>query len=254
MFTFVPVRRIPGLPLQKKEQRILDRLNEGREISDQEVIDCIRSIPRHYAVGPTSGTDGSSPASVRYDRTGAQVVTQAHGKYFESSVRGKLFAASETGSGTAPGTTVSTTAALVLYNPQGSGIVLAIKKRAVTYFSGTLGTGTMFDCGLGNATQTAPSGGTALVTRSLCIGNAAAGVGLARVGATVVAPLVLWPAFYLAPELASSVTAPQNGTEDIDGAICVLPGCTYQMQAVAAAGTSPLICPAVMWEEVPIPS
>jgi hypothetical protein len=47
-------------------------------------------------------------------------------KYYEASHRGVLFAACEQGTGVAPGTT----AALVLYNLQGSGKRLSIKKVA----------------------------------------------------------------------------------------------------------------------------
>src|SRR5437867_6626845 len=69
--------------------------------------------PTTSRVGPTSQADGSYTQN-RSGKTGEQVLTQAHGKYYEASHRGVLFAACEQGSGVAPGTALGTTAALVL--------------------------------------------------------------------------------------------------------------------------------------------
>ncbi len=206
------------------------------------------------SVGPVLGADGTTPATGRQSKTGEAAVAQAHGKYYEASSRGVLFAACDQGAGVAVTTAISTTSILSLYNPVGSGKRLSIKRRYAVYFSGTIGTGVLYDCVNNNPTQAAPSSGTVLSSTNLDVGNQSgvAAVGVVRVASTVVAPVAVIPAAYLAPELATSVTAPQQNYEDLDGCITIEPGCSYQMQAVAAAGSSPKLSPAIIWEEIPI--
>lgn len=182
-----------------------------------------------------------------------QIVSLAHGKYFEPSVRGFLFAACEQGSGVAPGTALGTTAFFVLYNPANSGFRLSVKKANVGYISGTLGAGTLYHCVLNTLTQTAPSGGTLLTTQCADVGGGFTGVGVARVGATVVQPLAYRPFVTLNAMLASTATNPIDLWEDLDGEIVLEPGTTYQMQAIAAAGSTPKLTVGVSWEEIPIP-
>jgi hypothetical protein len=202
-------------------------------------------------VGPVSNADGSNNQN-RTAKTGELVVSQAHGKYFEASHRGVLFAACEQGSGVAPGTALGTTAALVLYNPQGSGKRLSIKKVAVGYISGTLGAGTLYHCINNSATQTAPSSGTALTPVASDVGNTATPVGQARAGATVGQPVAYRPFVTLSAELASTASPMQDLYEDIDGEIVLEPGTSYQLQSVAAAGSTPKITAGVTWDEITI--
>lgn len=202
-------------------------------------------------VGIATGGDGTQ-TQVRAGKQSETIVSQAHGKYFEPSSRGYVFGASDQGTGVAPGTTLSTTACLTLYNPQGSGKRLVIHKVSVAYRSGTLGTGVMFHCLNTSATQTVPSGGTAMTVVCLDAGASPASVGVPRTGGTVVAPTAIRPFTYLPPMLATSVLGLATVETDIDGEIVVEPGCSYQLQSVAAAGTSPLVCPSISWEEVPI--
>lgn len=208
-------------------------------------------------VGQTLGADGTEPDGGRQGKTGEAIVGKAHGDCYEAASRGVLFAAADQGVGVAVGTTLSTTAMLVLYNPQNSGKRLAVVRRSLVYFSGTFGTGAAYDCILKNPGQTVPSGGTLLTSQCLDAGYisaAAAPVGAVRTAATVDTPTIIAPIAYLAPELATTVTAPQFGAEWLKGAIVIEPGCSYQVQAVAAAGTSPKVSLAVWWEEVPIVS
>lgn len=201
-------------------------------------------------VGPSYNADGTTPA-LRFGKTSEQTVGQAHGKYYEAASRGVMFNACAQ-AGVAPGTSLGTTACLVLYNPPGSGKRLAIKKVSAGYVSGTLGAGTVFHCVLGTITQTAPSSGTLLVNNCCDVGNANAGVGVVRTGATVVQPVAYRPFFSTGAELATTASAMQEMTEDIDGEIVLEPGCTYQIQGITAAGSTPLIAPGITWEEIPI--
>jgi len=54
--------------------------------------------PTTSRIGPESAADGSYTQN-RSGKTGEQIVTNAHGKYFEASHRGVLFAACEQGTG-----------------------------------------------------------------------------------------------------------------------------------------------------------
>lgn len=208
--------------------------------------DTVQSI-----VGPQSKADGSYQ-SIRSDKNANTVVVLARGKYYEGASRGVMFAACEQGTGVAPGTALGTTAAFVLYNPAGSGKRLAIQKVNLGYISGTLGAGTVYHCVNTSTTQTAPSSGTALTAVCCDIGNAATPVGLARVGATVVQPVAFRPYVSLNAELATTATNPVDLWEDIDGEIVLEPGTSYQIQSVAAAGSSPKVTIGCTWEEIPI--
>ncbi len=210
------------------------------------------------AVGPVLGADGTTPATGRQSKTGEATVTQAHGKYYEASSRGALFVAAGQGAGTAPGTALGTTAYFALYNPPGSAKRLSIKRVRNGYISGTLGAGTLFHCmnpmAAGTALPAKPTGGTALTAYPTDVGNQSGvvAVGLPFVGATVTQPVIYGPICSLFAELASTANGLQQVNEDVDGEIVVEPGYCYQIQAVAAAGTSPLLSPSVVWEEVPI--
>jgi hypothetical protein len=247
------VRRRPSAQLTGPQRQALGRVREGREASDDEVIRAIRSIPKHYAVGPTLGALGTTPATPRYGTTGESITAPAHGKYYEAASRGVLFSACQQGTGTAPGTALGTTAFLALYNPAGSQKRLVVGKVAIAYVSGTLGIGILYHCIDKTTTQVAPSGGTALTVVCTSLGNNPPASGVPRVNATVAATLVAYRPFCtLPPFLASTAVQPFAVVEDMDGELVVEPGCSYQLQAIAAAGTSPLLLPGITWEEVPV--
>jgi hypothetical protein len=199
-------------------------------------------------VGPLPTADSNSMTS-RGGRTGEVITQPSGGSNKERVRRGQCYYAAAQGAGVAPGTALGTTAHLVLYNPQNSGVLVVVRRVYDTYFSGTLGTGTMYHCVNQTTTQTAPSGGTLLTNSPALGGNNNASVAVCRTGATVVQPTIIAPFAYLPPELATTVTQLQPQYEDTEDGIQLLPGTSYQLQAVAAAGTAPLLAPAVFWEE-----
>lgn len=205
-------------------------------------------------VGPQLLPNGSLPQTTpRLDKTTAAVVTQAHGKYAEAVINQKVFSACEQGTGIAPGTALGTTAAFVLYNPATSGTRLILCKVYVGYISGTLGAGTLYHCIDKTTTQAAPSGGTALSVVCNDIGNGASSVAVPRVNGTVASTVVAYrPFITLNAMLATTATNPVDIGDDMDGELIIEPGCSYQLQAVAAAGTSPKLTFGAVWEEVPI--
>lgn len=210
------------------------------------------------AVGPVIGADGSIPASGRQGKTGEAIVAHAHGRYYEPSSRAVVFSAGSQGVGVAPGTALGTTALFALYNPVASGKRLAILRASIGYVSGTLGAGVILHCAnpfIAGTAVAAPSSGTLLTNYCTNIGNqsGAASVAVARTGATVTTPLaVLGAICSLQASLASTAVAPWQVIDDVGGLIVVEPGFCYQIQSVAAAGSTPLVTPSVTWEEITI--
>ena len=202
-------------------------------------------------VGPIVQGDGVYSAA-RLDKTGAMVVSSAHGKYHEAASRNKLFIASIGVAGVAPGTALSTSPALILWNPTASGILVSIKQVWVGYVSGTLGAGMLVHSR--NASQVAaPTGGTALVP--VC-GNLNGVVGTAQAftGSTISATSTLVrPSMSMGAALASSVDFPSVVMDEVDGGIAIPAGVAWCYQGIAAAGTSPLLSLAVVYEEIAIP-
>lgn len=181
----------------------------------------------------------------------ATEITQRHGKLYNPTFGARLFSAMTAVTGVAPGTAIGTTAAFALHNPYGSGVNISIITARMGYISGTLGAGSVFHCVNTNNQAAAPTG--TAITEIPGIGNGAAGVGTALTTATLAAsPTPLYPMCSLQASLATSVTQPWLAKDDVDGAIIIPPGCTYSLEAVAAAGTSPLVVFGVTWEEVPV--
>lgn len=208
-------------------------------------------MPRLVAnVGPYYGGAGTNNVvGVALDKTGDQRIAMAHGKYYVANEDGKMFGAVHN-AGDAPGTTISTTACACLYNPVGSGVNLSVCKVSIGYVSGTIGTGTMFHCVNMTTTQTAPTG-TAATGGVVNLGGGGAGQGQYFSTATVVAPKAYRPFVTLDPMLATSVLGLPLKVEDMDGEILLPPGTSYQIQSIAAAGTSPLFAVGIVWRELP---
>ncbi len=209
-------------------------------------------------VGPTLGADGSSgPATGRQGKTGETTVALAHGAYYEAASRGACYVACAQ-AGVAPGTALGTTAFLALYNPIGSKYRLAIQKVSVGYVSGTIGAGVLMHCAnvlsAGGTTPAVPSGGTLLTSQNCNIGNQSAPTaqGVARTGGTVTTPVAIRPFASLTAILATTAVGLYQVIEDVAGEFVIEPGQCYQMQAIAAAGSTPLLAPGISWQEIPI--
>lgn len=200
-------------------------------------------------VGPQVKGDGAY-ASVRADKTGAGVVTDAHGHFYEAVARGNVYAAINSAV-RALTVSLTTTAGLGIYNPANSGKNLVILKTAFRYGSGTLAAGYMLHA-IFPATAASVTG-TALTPVNLLTGQASGSVARAF-------ELMTGAATAVQVRLAKSVgamTTDQSTTawtdvnrEILDGAIVVAPGNAYGIISVTGAGTSPTIMAEYVWEEV----
>lgn len=197
-------------------------------------------------VGPQHVSDGS-PADIRQGKDSEVIVQDAHGRYYEASLRGKIWVASTAVAGVAPGTALSTTPPLALWNPPGSGVNLSIILSALGFVSGTLGAGSLVYAQV-NSQTTAPTGGTELVPVSCLIGGTGARVGRAFQGSTLAStPALLRPGHIIGTTPTTPASAPSKDL--LDGEFTVAPGGVLVLQGVAAAGTSPLVLISLSWEE-----
>ena len=143
-----------------------------------------------------------------------------------------------------------------MFNPSGSGKRIKIMRVTGGYISGTLGAGTIFHCaivnpGPGNAPVV--GSGAALTPNNMDIGSANNSVASCfALGTLTASPTPLYPFATVNAELASTATNPTQLEEDVDGNIVLEPGNGWCLEAVAAAGSTPLMSFGVLWEEVPI--
>lgn len=200
-------------------------------------------------IGPLTNSDGAV-TTLRGERTGSGCVVFGHACYSEPSSRGNVMTASNAAAGVAPGTALSTTPPLAIWNPVGSGVNLHIHSVSVGYVSGTLGPGSIV-YGYVPSQGTVPTTGTEITPVCNKLG-APRGIARAFTGSTVNAtPLLLKPAFIMGAFVGGANNCPAPAVDIIDGAICVQPGSVFVIQGVAGAGTSPLVILSATWEEVP---
>ncbi len=181
------------------------------------------------------------------------VVQMARGRLHEAALWGNLFIASTAVAGVAPGTALSTTPPLAIYNPINSGKLVSIQQVFLGYVSGTLGGGSMVHAHVATQAGVAPTGGAELVPVPGLLSNIRPSARVYQ-GATLAAvPTIVRPSFVLGAGLASTATLPMPpAMDEVDGGIIVPPGVVWCFQGIAAAGTTPLVLIGVVYEELPI--
>jgi hypothetical protein len=191
----------------------------------------------------------------RMGRTREMAVADAHGRYFEVVRTGRVYTASTAAAGVAPGTALSTTPPLTLWNGA-SGIIAAIIGAMVGYVSGTIGAGTLALATTAQSTK--PTGGTALTVQSNRMGDTSTGQILAFSGSTLTAaPTLVAPVAVLNATLA---TAPSSGgfpaasptLIELGSLYHLWPGNAACLQGIAAAGSTPLVILALCYEVLEI--
>lgn len=208
-------------------------------------------------VGLRNDPDGvTGNDAVRVTRDGAQVVSQAQGKYLESAIRGRVYTGSSASTGIALIVPAVTGGHPTLWNPADSGRYISVVRLRLGYVSGA------------NAPTTVEWAYT-LNTGS------AAGAGLAITAATLVAPIGVvggaldykakWspttntftaaPTFFrsaglsLFTGLAATAVAPFQLEADYDGDLVLAPGAAISL-CTQAATTTALFQVSVTWQEI----
>ena len=189
--------------------------------------------------GIQSVNDGNI-ATARMGRQGDLVVSELHGRYYETAVRGNLFGITG-GLTTTTAAGAATFTGLCVVNPAGSGYNLAVNKVFIAQpvaLTAETELGVMYGA---NVTATTP-----LTT----IANRMAG-GRASV-ATASAGLTLQNAMTSFIVLSSGGTAvqPVNHSFDLEGGLIIPPG--YTLASYTSRITTTACVFGFQWEEIPI--
>ena len=179
------------------------------------------------------------------------LIVNLHGALAELARSGALFHGSTDVTGVAPGTAIGTTGPIALANPIGSNVDLYVQRAVCHYKSGTLGVGHI-DWIAHLANLILPTG-TAIGAINGRIGGAEPVGRLLDAATVLTGGLLFRPFAYLAPYLATTVTAPALiGKDEVKGAIVIPPGTSVSLQETGDGGTSPLVRYGIMWSEAPV--
>ena len=200
------------------------------------------------SVGPQSKAFGDGTSTpVRLGRTGSQIVTELHGRYFEAMRVGIGFSAANQAAQATTVALATTWTGIGLYNPVGSGKILVPNK-----FKWALSVAPAAISVIGLLTSFATTGGVTAQTTPLTpqcnqIGNAARSVGIALSAATITTPTVLATCYdgFTAAALPGP-TVPV----DFEGVFGILPGGfvgIYTLTATTGIGF-------LSWEEIDMPT
>jgi hypothetical protein len=203
-------------------------------------------------VGRQSLAEGAN-GKARQGNDGALVFIPGSAAYYQLVKDGLVYIAQTAISGVSPNTSIGTTAGAALYNPVDSGKNLVLIRTSVGYISGTLAAGAVSYC-VNTNTVAAAVTGTAMSVRNALLGQAAGNVGQALTTATLpAAPTPVRTMCNLTPILASSVVAPWQANDEVNGELVIRPGACVSLQGTLGAGSSsPLVVFSFTWAEVPV--
>lgn len=197
-------------------------------------------------VGVQNNSDSTTPITHRYGQQGDALSSDLHAKYYEQTVRGKMFSVNT------QGTAITTTAALAttwtglgIANAAGSVVNLVLNKFTATQFA------------VGAAATIGLMGGVGVLAASLSVqsrligaGTAAATTTTASAGATISTPVLITTFGSLGSVATTGYGLEPGIYVDLDGSIVIPPG-SFVVTYTSIATTSALnfgFC----WEEVPI--
>lgn len=158
----------------------------------------------------------------------------------------EIFVAS-TQAGVATSTGLSTTqTGFTLTNPAGSGKTLVLLQVSAAFTSAPAGAATLVLAANVNPVAAAVTQTTPLTVRKANLGVSGSGVGLAASAVTLPAAPVVVRGLG-GPVAASSISQPQV-VDNIDGALCVAPGCAVSVNSLTTAVSAVI---SMVWKEVP---
>lgn len=206
-------------------------------------------------VGPRVASD-TTDIELRSDRTGAQVVTDAHGRYHEGAARGQIFsldsdAVTLASANTTKGALGTLKFIVGFWNPPNSGKVCSILRATVATTSGTPAGPYFYNFVPNMSTVSSASTGT---VRSMYLGSAAASVVRPQVNvALAVLPADTTTVGIQLGTLGGPAAVAATGTvlsvaEEVAGSIIVPPGTLFGITCVGA-GTTHIVQSTLVWEE-----
>jgi hypothetical protein len=195
--------------------------------------------------GSTVESDGTI-GIVRRDKTGATVVTDAHGRYQEASLRGNTYFACNSAS-QALSLNSTTATGLILTNPANSGKNLIILELCVALLTAPAGISSLILTGQLVQSASAVTHTTPLTVRNTLVGNSATGVGLADSAATIIGNTIARPVGG-GPVATGSVTSAFI-KDEIAGSLILGPGTHISLQCLTTAIS---VIASMTWEELSV--
>lgn len=206
-------------------------------------------------VGQQAAASNNAIVNARSGQLGDQIISELHGRYYETTYRGNSFLLSVS---TAAAVTAYTggaagTPMLALFNPVGSGRNAVILKASVgnvvaASAAGTVAFGLYFGstAAITQATTTAPwSMATQLQSGSVMTGFR----NVALTGGSAANNVIAVASYYWAT--AAGAVQVTGGPVDLEGSVIIPPG-SYLALGGSAALTSATWIGSLQWEEVPV--
>lgn len=206
-------------------------------------------------VGPPSAAANNAIVNGRSGQLGDAIVSELHGRYYETTYRGNSFllsvstaAAVTAYTGSAAGTPM-----LALFNPVGSGRNAVINKAAVANVVAASAAGTV--------TFALYFGATAAITQATVVvpwsmntqlqsGSVMTGFrNVALTSGSAASNLIPLASYYWATAAGAALV--NNGVVDLEGSVIIPPG-SYVALGGSAALTSATWVGSLQWEEVPV--
>jgi hypothetical protein len=208
-------------------------------------------------VGPQVITDGQL-ATPRLGRTAETIVTELHGKFYESASRGNVFIGSTAAAGVLIPISSTTSPTFGLWNPMGSGKNASIIRFAAGFVSTTGAPGNIgfsYTSGAGSAVATgAPISAfnSSTPANGLITAGAVSAMRFTPAGSNTISTAGTFLKTLGISQLTTTgatTTAPMwVATEDFDGTIVVPPG--VFLYVVGSAALLTLFTMSISWEEV----
>jgi hypothetical protein len=195
--------------------------------------------------GQRTTSDGA-PSEYRLTRTTAIAVAEAHGRYMDAVLRGRVFMACQQAAAALGTALTATVATICLYNPSESNVNLVLLQSSIAIPVGTTA-GQLVYAVNDTPGQVIPVTTTALTPRNALLGSGQAPVGRVFSIATL-------PANPVAVRVAAGIISTTPGgvhgiVDDVGGAIILGPNTAVTLQGITTNATGQM---GILWEEVPI--
>jgi hypothetical protein len=200
-------------------------------------------------VGPQQSAVGALQQNLRTGRQGDMVVSELHGRYYETNNSKSLFSGSnQTGQVTTVGLATTYTG-LCLSNPIGSGVNLVLNKVSAA-FPVAFAAGAVVGVMTGYNATTNVTHTAAIVPKSQFIGTGPTPLALVDSSATLpTAPTLNTVLSAIGTAAITAVSTAPAVYEDLEGSIILPPGAYAAIYTSSASGAAGMFA-SFSWEEV----
>jgi hypothetical protein len=203
------------------------------------------------AVATSSSLAAGAQTISRFGNMGDQIVSELHGRYYETTYRRASFYAATpagvTSTAVTSGSTTTSIIGILLSNPINSPVNLVLNKVGYTVTVAPASDAPMF-LGVGYSSGTNVTHTTPLTVRNGFVGVGTAGYGAADSSFTV----PTGPNFtHVIGEVFTTLTSNGPTIFDLEGSVILPPGAYAGIFSTIAAGTSGFFG-SMAWEEVPV--